>query len=352
MVSSSSVLPRSRPGVAWQILQQRRERLIPLQALRVDVLRPRPVVDAGVEVPRTVAADRLRDVHEPRAGVGLDQVLRQHEAVAQLVAAVAIALGVVHLEHRRPARVGDDAVGVLVEDLVRRDIAAERGVADVGDVRQLLPHLPASLELRPRRGIAATKDVEDERRVEIDAGALIGQESRADEPRRVARQVRAHVGREGVCRPALRLELVGDDAAEAGDLLRDRRVDRAARLHAVLAGQVNQLAPEHRADEAAAVDEPRVDQLREERLREIEVVPDALRIEILRRHLGFFEVPAVHRRDGAAHLDHDGVARRARRLRPALRVDLERADGRDERARGGHAGPLQKIATAERKDLE
>src|SRR5687768_16634792 len=45
------------PGRRLQILQQRRERLVPLQALGVDVLRSRPIVDPGMEVPRAVPAD-------------------------------------------------------------------------------------------------------------------------------------------------------------------------------------------------------------------------------------------------------------------------------------------------------
>ena len=155
-----------------------------------------------MEVPRTVAADRFGDVDETRAGVGLDQVLRQHETVAQLVATVAIALGIAHLEHRRPAWVGDDVVGVFVENLIGGDVVAQRGITDVGDIRQLLTHLPAPLDLRSCGSIPAAKDIEDERGVEIDARALI-REDRSDEPGRIPRQVRAHVGREGVSWPAL-----------------------------------------------------------------------------------------------------------------------------------------------------
>ena len=87
------------------------------------------------------------------------------------------------------------------------------------------------------------------------------------------------------------------------------------------------------------------DELREERLRQVEALGHLGDVEVLRRPARFLEVPAVHRADGAAELDEDAVAGGAARRGAALRRHLQRPhQAVDPRARQRQAAPPQRVA--------
>src|SRR5687767_4094191 len=73
-----------------QIFQERRERLIPLCAFSVEVLRFRAIVDGSVKIPGTIASDGLGDIHEMSAGIRPQKISRKQTTVAQLLPAVPV----------------------------------------------------------------------------------------------------------------------------------------------------------------------------------------------------------------------------------------------------------------------
>ena len=291
-----------------------------------------------------VPAVAVVDVDDAGAGVLRQDVAGQDAAEAELVAAVALLVGVAGREHLRPARVLQQLVGVVVEGLVVGGALAHRGALALVDLGQLGEQPPALGQHLVGAGHVAAERGEDSARIEIEAGGPRRQEAGAERSGARLGQVGADVGGEGVALATLRSQLVADDRAERGDLAGHRRVQRAAGLGVVLAVEVDELRRLERAHQRHLIH--LADQLREERPRQVQALLHLGDVEILRRPVRLLEVPGVHLADGAAQLDEDAVAGGAARRRRALRAHVERPHQAVHPGAGQrHAAIFQGVAT-------
>ena len=318
-VSSSIVFPEAVPGLASQVLQQAHEAFIEPWAGRVVIPLLLAIEDARVMIPMVAVVD----IDETRTCIGIENIAGEDAAETELIASVARFVLLCRLEDRRPARVVQNVIGAPVET---RDSPKLSSPSKGAPVSEASTSAFKSRKRSSRSSLLPCVSPANDSNTVVGSRSSpvnrVGRKPAPIEPRARACELRRHEGRKRVRFTPLGFELVRDDAAEARDLASDGDVERAARLGMVLPVEMDELGSAHRTHEHDFVHF--FVELRKECARYGEVALELHHIEVFGCIAGFFEIPAVHRANGAAHLDEDAVSRRASRFAIPVRVDLDR----------------------------